>query len=88
MRTVEIKTKEQKILVVDLPKGVSTKDRRILLANAISKFKTDFKAIGFASSLSEKEWAGILGNTTESGKSWPEANGIADFENPFLLIKK
>ncbi len=116
MRTVEIKTNGNSYLVVDLDCDKGSKvfqdsfgihyESRGLPTFLNLPFA--FETIGFASSLSEKEWAGIVEKfciykpfyfdytnklnhywtATKSGKSWLEANGIADFVNPFLLIKK
>lgn len=125
MRTVEIKTNGKVYLVCDLPENrgvidVCDKFLSTYLNTNEREIHEQYYGIpdgvwamvGFASSLSEKEWAAIVEGhriskeeieykkytthlildtcktATESGKSWLEANGIADFVNPFLLIKK
>jgi len=129
MRTVEIVTNGKTYLVVEtaeMPNRVELVacDMKEYLRYTFSQGKNTiiesielpeayYEFIGFASSLCEKEWAGIVDfktfvrrwsstvhyadytndksyflKATESGKSWLEANGIADFVNPFLLIKK
>lgn len=123
MRTVEIKTNGKSYLVVDVSANanqvrlMATDGKQFLLCRNTGDAKSlksvelpeaYYEFVGFASSLSEKEWAGIVKDVlyygikyhnyideyapfetaTESGKSWLEANGIADWTNPFLLIKK
>lgn len=47
--------------------------------------RTFYKNYGKQVICKETPW---VDTATESGKSWLEANGIADFKNPFILIKK
>jgi len=101
MKTQEIQTNGKTYLVCEIPLNrhpiIVSGNILVTILNSVDESvgqesyplpEYGFVMIGFASSLTEKEWAGILGMSTESGKSWLEVNGIAGWTNPFILIKK